>query len=454
MSLLDPTKTYLTWNGSEFPNSSSAMFTAPAGSTIDWGDGTVEIFDTEASEHGTMHTYTDGKDTHTIAISGLKGIDYQSFVSCHSLISITIGDDVTSIGGAAFVSCRSLKSVTFGENSQLTRILDWAFAYCSSLTGIVIPDSVTGIGDDAFDSCSSLTSVVMGDSVTRIGNFAFARCTSLQSIIVFATDPPTLGSDMPSNVQSIYVMQSSKSAYKAATNWNADDVVEKIVSDNLYMSFIRFNQKNKEYINKKVSDSAVEAQKVDLTDYVKNTDYATNEKAGVGLVAKSFSEKNSTGGIILNSTNNRFTIRRAKNEDIDAREVNDYIDGGIQGGNRTFPICPANLDYAVKSVLTKPLIELTDEEKEIACEWLGAIKKYTTTITDTKVIRVYAVDANGNQLLKRANSNQETDGLMLRDGAGRAKVNDPIDGKDIVNKSYLEVKIAELVARIEALENK
>ena len=35
------------------------------------------------------------------------------------------------------------------------------------------------------------------------------------------------------------------------------------------------------------------------------------------------------------------------------------------------PICPNMLDYAVKSVLTKPLVEMTDEEKEIACEWLG-----------------------------------------------------------------------------------
>ena len=201
---LAPNKTYLVWSGTEFPNSTSAAFKAPAGSTIDWGDGTVETFATASTTVNT-HTYTDGKTEHTIAISGL-----------------------TSIGNEAFRYCSNLKSVTIGNG-------------------------VTSIVVSAFRYCSNLKSVTIGNSVTSIDNLAFSNCTKLTQLILFPSIPPTLGSNaIPSTIQSIYVQQSSKAAYQAATNWTA--FANKIVSDNIYLSFVRFNQKNKEYINAKIEE--------------------------------------------------------------------------------------------------------------------------------------------------------------------------------------------------------
>ena len=51
-----------------------------------------------------------------------------------------------------------------------------AFAYCSSLTSITIPDSVTSIDDWAFRECSSLTSVTIPSSVTSIRSTSFLWC--------------------------------------------------------------------------------------------------------------------------------------------------------------------------------------------------------------------------------------------------------------------------------------
>ena len=179
---LDSNKTYLVWNGTEFPNSTGAEFKAPAGSTIDWGDGTVETFATASTTVNT-HTYTDGKTEHTIAISGLTNIYYR-----------------------------------------------------------------------AFNGCSSLTSVTIGNNVTSIGSYAFNDCSSLKQLILFPSTPPTLGSGaIPSTIQSIYVQQSPKAAYQKATNWTT--FASKIVGDNIYLSFVRFNQKNKEYIEKKINDN-------------------------------------------------------------------------------------------------------------------------------------------------------------------------------------------------------
>ena len=225
---LDPNKTYLVWSGTEFPNSANAKFKAPAGSTIDWGDGIVETFATSSTTVNT-HTYTDGKTEHTIAISGLTSISNDWFKDCISLTSVTIGNSVTSIGADAF-------------------------EFCSSLTSVTIPNSVTSIQASAFQNCSSLTSVTIGNSVTSIDSAAFANCSKLTQLILFPSTPPTLGSSaIPDNVQSIYVQQSSKAAYQAAMNWAA--FASKIVSDNIYLSFVRFNQKNKEYINEKISES-------------------------------------------------------------------------------------------------------------------------------------------------------------------------------------------------------
>lgn len=222
--ILDPNKTYLEWNGTSFPNSMPGAFPAPAGSTIDWGDGTSERFDTYGRA---THNYADGKTEHTIVISGLTSIGDDAFYGCSNSMSIMIGNIVTSIGNNAFGDCIGLTSIT-------------------------IPDSVMSIGNGAFSYCSNLTNVTIGNGVTSIGTSAFSGCSKLTTMVLFPETPPTLGSTnaIPTTISAIYVQQSSKEAYKTAMKWTA--FASKIVSDNIYLSFVRFNQKNKEYISQQI----------------------------------------------------------------------------------------------------------------------------------------------------------------------------------------------------------
>ena len=108
------------------------------------------------------------------AISYIYNYDYVP--SSLKKVTITGGN----IGKEAFYNCSSLTSVVIGDS--VTSIGSFAFRNCSGLTSVVIGDSVTSIGDWAFYGCSSLTSVVIPDSVTSIGNYAFWDCSSLNSI--------------------------------------------------------------------------------------------------------------------------------------------------------------------------------------------------------------------------------------------------------------------------------
>ena len=89
---------------------------------------------------------------------------------------------------------------------------------------------------------------------------------------------------------------------------------------------------------------------VDLTDYVKNTDYATKDKAGVIKI-------NSIHGVSI--YNGELMIERANASEIAAKKLDRN------------PITPAYLDIAVKTGITTNTIQLTEEEKTSACEWLG-----------------------------------------------------------------------------------
>lgn len=200
--------------------------------------------------------------------NSVTSIGSYAFQNCSNLTSVAIPNSVTSIGSYAFYNCSSLTSVSIGNS--VTSIDERAFSGCSSLTSITIPNSVTSIGSSAFSGCSSLTSITIPNNVTSIGDGAFDACSSLVQLILFQSTPPTLGSyAIPNNVQSIYVQQSSKAAYQAATDWTAfaTEPNNKIVSDNIYLSFVRFNQKNKEYIDGKVDGLSTEVAPI-LSDYV------------------------------------------------------------------------------------------------------------------------------------------------------------------------------------------
>jgi hypothetical protein len=103
-----------------------------------------------------------------------------TFFGCSSLtsigelkttLSIKIPNTVTIIGTNAFKDCSAITSIIFASNASLTRIEDYAFLNCASLTSIIIPNTVTFIGPNAFLGCTSLVSIyISNDTARTLGN--------------------------------------------------------------------------------------------------------------------------------------------------------------------------------------------------------------------------------------------------------------------------------------------
>ena len=104
----------------------------------------------------------------------------RAFLSCSSLESLTIPENITSIGLGAFSLCKKLTDVTIPGNVKT--VGEGAFSNCTELLNVTISDGVTSIGKSAFASCYLLKSITIADSVTSIGDDAFYWCSNLTSV--------------------------------------------------------------------------------------------------------------------------------------------------------------------------------------------------------------------------------------------------------------------------------
>ena len=230
----------------------------------------------------------------TLTISGtgaMKDYDYDNNLSPvynnSNVKKVVIEDGVTSIGTAAFSGC-GLISITIPDS--VTSIGGSAFENCSNLTSITIPDSVTSIEYCAF-SCCGLTSITIPDSVTSIGSEAFSSCFYLETISL-SCKSSLKKSDFGDQADLVSYTSHTlkKTEAKAATYaengnkayWTCEHCGKYFLSDDINPETAKAVELSETVIPALVQVATVttpikcvygqDMNKIDLRDYVKNTD--------------------------------------------------------------------------------------------------------------------------------------------------------------------------------------
>lgn len=113
---------------------------------------------------------------------GMKVTGVSGFKNCTTLTSVILPDTIEEISKELFSGCTSLKTVKLSKN--ISYIDEDAFENCESLLGITIPDKVTEIRIGAFYGCTSLTEVIIPASCTKLLDGSFMGCENLESVTI------------------------------------------------------------------------------------------------------------------------------------------------------------------------------------------------------------------------------------------------------------------------------
>ena len=115
-----------------------------------------------------------------------------AFYYCSGLTSLTIPASVTAIGDVAFSGCGRLTTISvesgnpkYDSRNNCNAIIETeSNTLLFGCRNTVIPTTVTSVEEEAFHSCIGLTTVNIPNSVTSIGEAAFYDCQAVTSMIL------------------------------------------------------------------------------------------------------------------------------------------------------------------------------------------------------------------------------------------------------------------------------
>lgn len=122
-----------------------------------------------------------GEETQTVTV---KDVASCAFYGVTTLTEIILPESVGKIGQYAFYGCSSLAAI---DIKNVTEVPAYAFSGCSSLKSVTM-NSVTVIGAHAFEKCAfgknlaGVKPLNLPAALAKIGEYAFSECASLEEV--------------------------------------------------------------------------------------------------------------------------------------------------------------------------------------------------------------------------------------------------------------------------------
>ena len=107
-----------------------------------------------------------------IVITGGDRIPESAFSGLSSLTSIILPNTIKTIEEYAFYDCSGLKTLTLPKS--VTTLEDHALGSMDGLTEFAIPETVTSIGSGIFSGCNNLKKITVPKSITKLPSDAFS----------------------------------------------------------------------------------------------------------------------------------------------------------------------------------------------------------------------------------------------------------------------------------------
>ena len=114
-----------------------------------------------------------------VEITGVASIGAYAFAGCTALTEVSIPDTVAVIAYCAFRQCTALQTLEIPGGVYAAG--KEAFYGCAALQDLTVRYGITDMGEKLFYNCDSLVSVRLPDSVRSVQKYAFSDCANLRS---------------------------------------------------------------------------------------------------------------------------------------------------------------------------------------------------------------------------------------------------------------------------------
>lgn len=167
-------------------------------------------------------TFVYQNETYTVTSIGERAFYY-----CTGLTAINLPNSITRIENVAF-QYAGITEITLPDN--ISQVGNWTFGNCANLTTIRLPAELTSIGERMICFCPQITELTIPAKVTGIAGYGVSDCANLKEVTLLGNSVKSLGGNNFSNKTVFHVSDAVYNKYLIQAAWNKYTITPQNVS--------------------------------------------------------------------------------------------------------------------------------------------------------------------------------------------------------------------------------